>query len=190
MAWQDQGRQKHGEFGHGTSPHKPRASGKPSVAEALAQDNVHRLARIITSEAGGTTLPAMQAVGWTVINRMQRNHTGTVRDVEKGYAHGTEEHSIPTQVAQDILDRRVPDPTKGATHFYTPDSMPKEGDPTDHKDVGGGLESVPDVTRDNQPIKSYAPSWAADGRFAAVPVPSVPEHLFKFYRPIGNGRVR
>ncbi len=70
----------------------------------------------------------------------------------------------PTQViinlASNIQSGGVADNDDGATHFYSPRSMPKEGDPTGGFDVGAGLEQVPGVERPaGIPIRNYRPSW-------------------------------
>ena len=46
------------------------------------------------------------------------------------------------------------DPLADATHFYSPSAMPKKGDPVTGKDVGGGLERVPEVKKNRKPIEN------------------------------------
>lgn len=67
--------------------------------------------------------------------------------------------------------RQSAGPTGGATHFYSPKFMPKEGHPTGGRDVGGGLESVPGVLENSQPVRSYRPGWTTS--FTEVHVPGV-----------------
>ena len=155
------------------------------------EQNVRDLARVITAEAGGQSEAAMRAVGWTVRNRMSRADTTHVDRVWSGYAHGTHSSEIARQVAADVIDASSPDPTGGATHFYSPDAMPKQGDPDGCNDVAGGLEQVPGVRGSTgAPARNYRPSWAAPGQFEPRPVAGVAEHVFKFYRQPGSGHVR
>ena len=123
------------------------------------------------------------AVGWTVRNRMERGGTGDVADVRRAYANN--QHPTPEmeERAGRILRGEVPDPTNGATHFYSPRSMPHEGQPTHGYDVGGGLEQVPGVNG-----RTYRPSWAATYEQAEVEG-ARPSH-YVFYRAPGNGGVR
>lgn len=129
----NQGRQQHGWFGHGTS-------------RLDSPQNVRDLASVIETEAGGETDGARIAVGFVAVNRMRRNGESDVRSIWNGFAH----HVVPGQnslkIARNILADRIKDPTEGATHFYTPARMPKEGESTGGRDVQGGLESVPGVT--------------------------------------------
>jgi hypothetical protein len=66
--------------------------------------------------------------------------------------------------------------------------MPKEGEKHEGVDVGGGLKSVPGVTKNGKPIENYKPIWTArmESRF----VPTVPEKTFKFFRSRGDDPVR
>lgn len=73
----------------------------------------------------------------------------------------------------------IPDPTHGATHFYTPTMMPKEGRPTSGRDVGGGLETVEGVKENGVPVRSYRPSWTKT--YTQRPVRGAPESIFKFH---------
>ena len=106
-----------------------------SATSTLAtQDNVTMLAKtpLIMSEASIGNDAERTAVGWTVRNRMARNNTTRVADVASAYAH----NQAPTQqilaLALSILQSATSlDPTNGATHFYSPRTMPKEGDNTD-----------------------------------------------------------
>ena len=101
-------------------------------------------------------------------------------------------HLAPT-IARALLDGQTSDPTKGATHFYTPRAMPKKGENTGGADVGGKLESVPGVvTRDKppRPIENYRPSFAGGKSFNEIQVPNVQAKDFKFFRKAGDGPVR
>jgi spore germination cell wall hydrolase CwlJ-like protein len=185
-------------------PMPPKASraAAPADKEAARKErNVKELARIMYAEARGPGVAAMEAVGHTVVNRMKRNGAADVAAVSHGYSKGAlPEH--PTgddqvarnqalQLARDILEGRSNDPTRGATHYYTPERMAKEGEPTGKDDVKGGLEQVPGVIdKDSKPIKNYRPSFATSEQFSQITVPNVPENKFKFYRKEGTGHVR
>ncbi len=162
----------------------------PLSAADLSKRNVQDLARVMATEAGGLPGETAQiAVGWCLRNRMTRNGTD---DVEKVW-HPAFQHRAPATImtlkdAAGILNGSVPDPTNGATHFYTPAIMPKKGDKIGGVDVGGGLELVPGVTRDGEPIENYAPAFALT--FTPKPVPTIPEKTFKFYQQPGSGHVR
>ena len=92
----------------------------------------------------------------------------------------------------EVLSGRLQDPTNGATHYYSPRSMPVEGKPLPRNAaVSGGLESVPGVTdgKHGPPIRNYRPGWSLV--FDPRPVAGILDHEYKFYRqPDGAGRVR
>ena len=163
-----------------------------SAAEAVHQQNIKGLARIIKNEVGlPSEVSAREPVGHTVMNRMARNQTPLVSDVAHSYTKGTV--GAPPDIAdlaKKLLDGSLPDSTGGATHFYQPKAMPKEGDVTSFKfDKSGGLESVPGVEAQNThtPIKNYRPSWSI--QFPEAHVPSVPQSVGKFYIQPGDGHV-
>ena len=155
------------------------------------EQNVRDLARVMTSEAGGKPGEAAQiAVGWCLRNRMMRNGADRVRQVwSPAFTHRAALTSMALRDAAGILDGTIPDPTDGATHFYTPQAMPKEGGSVAGRDVGGGLESVVGVVvkRGGPPVRNYRPAWSL--RFVRKPTPEVPEQFFKFYRQPGTGHV-
>ena len=66
--------------------------------------------------------------------------------------------------------------------------MPKKGEDAGGIDVGGGLETVADVTAGGKPVQNYRPSWALS--FDRQIVANVPEASFKFFRQPGSDRVR
>jgi hypothetical protein len=167
----------------------PRHAPDRASALKLAQDNERDLARVISTEARGTGEAAMRAVGWTLRNRMIRNQEARVDAAWHGYQHGAHVTDAATQIARGILAGTIPDPTNGATHFYSPSTMPKEGQPTRGMNVAGDLESVPGVVdAKGQPVKNYRPDWAA--QFPPRPVADVPESVFKFYYDNQHRRVR
>ncbi len=147
------------------------------------------LAKLIVTESGGLSRVTQTAVGWTVRNRMIRNGTAQVDHAWHGYQHGKAPTAAAILIAKGILDGTIPDPTDGATHFYTPKIMPKEGEDTTGVDVSGGLESVPGVVDDDgKAVKNYRPGFAST--FTEKTVPGVPPAIFKFYQQPGNGHVR
>jgi hypothetical protein len=157
-----------------------RATNEP--ADQLAQENINDLGRIITSEADGLDETAQAMVGWTVVNHMKQHHYARVSLV---WTHGNHVHNhMPTstrlRLAESILNGTARDISQGVTHFYSPVSMPKEGEPSSRTDVHGGVESVSGVMKNNRPVRNYRPGWAK--RTSAVRVPDIQDKDFKFYR--------
>lgn len=162
------------------------ASGTPRPENT--EQNVHELASVMESEAGGVrgTAPRI-AVGFTILNRMHRNGVLSVHEVWSQYGHNHSPQPDTVALARQILSGAIADPTDGATHFYTPDIMPKEGD-TRHGDTSGGLESVPGVFSHTtgHAVQNYRPGYV--GNFIGKPVRDVPEKFFKFYKQPEDGR--
>ncbi len=133
------------------------------VAKQRLERNVHELAALIVKEAGGQGPTAETAVGCVVVNRMKLNHATTVDQVwSPAFRHGKAPHASQLATARGILTATLPDPTSGSTHFYTPQAMPKAGDSTKNRDVGGGSEKVKGVVDDDgNPVQSYKPGWVA-----------------------------
>lgn len=71
--------------------------------------------------------------------------------------HGQEPPPEIKELASKLLRGQITDPTKGATHFFSPISMPKEGESTKGFDIGGGLQEVPGITK-----RIYFPSWTRE----------------------------
>jgi hypothetical protein len=148
--------------------------------------NVQNLATLIMSEASIGVPVERTAVGYTVINRMIRNGTSHVSDVWRAYAHNQQPSLAIRTLAAGILQSSVADPSSGATHYYSPLSMPKEGTPAAtlaHYDVKGGLELVPGESK-----KNYRPGWALT--YLAITIAGVRPLYFKFYKAPGSGPVR
>lgn len=146
------------------------------------QSNITALAFLIMSEASVGNHAERIAVGCTVLNRMQRNGVARVQDVWNAYAHHQAPIADIVALAEQLLGGVVVDTTHGATHYYSPISMPKEGDATDGFDIGGGLEQVPPLT-----YRTYRPRWAL--RYEAENVDGARPAYFKFYREPGDGPV-
>lgn len=173
-----------------TDPLLERMTDSRDVSQ-LFEANVIDLANVIMSEAGGQTLVSMIAVGFAVHNRMARNHKSRVREVWGAFSHvNLHPKETEIRIAREILSGRASDPTRGATHFYTPDRMPREGAAVGRADIRGGLESIPGVIdpNTNQPYRNYKPGWAIESE--RVDVPGVLPSKFRFYKIPGIGPVR
>ncbi len=147
------------------------------------KDNINDLAKIITSEASVGNDAERSSVGFTVLHRMRRNATARVKDVWSGYARNQSPRPWAIRLATTILRNELADTTNGATHFYSPQYMPKEGETTGRADVGGGLEQSGHLKK-----KNFRPGYAKT--FPRVSLPDVNEERFKFWRAPGNGAVR
>ena len=166
--------------------------------QQLFEQNVRELAALIQTESGGVRA-AKATVGWTLINRVRRNHVTAVHQAWHGSQHSTPPKPDTLDLARRLLSGDVPDPTSGATHFYTPKIMPREGDEKSgspgylrliHSDTRGGLEQVKGLDVAGTPIRSYRPGYAASPLFEKVTVPGVKEEEFEFYKALGTGRTR
>ena len=170
--------------------------------EKVKQANIAELARVLENEAGSRKdQPIMEAVGHTVLNRMQRNGTALVKDVTRQYSLRQKPPAPETRsLAIKLINGELPDTTGGATHFYQPVEMvhPTPA-PSDGK--GGyltdsppkGYEYVPGVTvkdskRDDVPAFSVRPDWAIG--MQQVPVKGIPDSLAKFFIAPGSRHVR
>ena len=145
-------------------------------------ENIKELAKIITTESGGCKRAEQIAVGSTVLTRIKRNGTAIVSAVRGGSQDNQDSDDASRQIAQGILNGSIPDNTGGATHFYTPEMMPREGQPTGKWDVRGGLESTAGLSSRN-----YRPSYAT--QYEAKSVPGVRDAKFRFFRAPGNGQI-
>jgi len=145
-------------------------------------DNRWALGKIITSEASVGTDVERRGVAYTVLNRMDRNGTDYVTEEWDAYAHSQDPTSSAYDLATDVLRCAVADPSCGATHFYSPRSMPKEGDDTTGCACGGGLEWTPGLDERN-----YCPSWSET--YYRAYVEGSRQAYYKFYRKPGNGTV-
>ncbi len=87
-------------------------------------------------------------------------------------------------LARKILTGELPDISQGATSFYTPAIMPKEGESTQGFDVGNELETVPGVMGKNRlPARNYKPRWSKGA--VRIYTPSIPEREMKFFKVNG-----
>ncbi len=209
MSWITQGRKEHGHFGDGhagktsttksTHPAQPLATHRTGQPEAVSrgthghhavdpqETNVEDLARIIISEAGGGSDAEKTMVGQVLMNRLHRAPPNwTVKQVWGAFAHRTSPTKAERELAHRIINGTEPDISQGATHFYSPNRMPKKGDSTRGADVGGGLEWS--VAPNGNKINNYRPGFAA--QFPSVDIPGVDSKNFRVFRQIGNGLVR
>lgn len=154
-----------------------------NITDRATQNNIDRFARILQSEASVGNDNERNAVGWTVLNRMSRNNTNSVSDVETAYSRNQEPTPTMHRLAERLLRNEIPDPTNGATHYYSPRTMPQEGADTTGFDVGGGLEQVLGLPRRN-----YMPSWVISYQYSDVP--GVRPSYYRFYRAPGTNQVR
>lgn len=142
---------------------------------ASAEQNVVDLAWVIMSEASVGNAVERLSVASTVVNRMTKSGSSSVRAVWRAYSHAQQPVSAITALARDVLGGQLVDPTNGCTHYYSPRSMPVEGRPVSGFDVTGGLELVPPLT-----ARTYVPGWART--MALVTVSGVRPDYFKFYK--------
>ena len=188
--WQNQEREPDGRFGpsleeaEGTTDNSAPGFGRAPLG---TKRNVDDLAAIIETEAKGLPAGTKTAIGAVVLNRMRRGKTSSVRNVWDGFAHFQKPSPESLAVARKLLDQPETDPTGGATHFYTPQSMPKANAHPSGR--GRTLESVPGVTDQlGIPAQNYRPHYA--DTFPERLVPGIPLKQFKFYREPGHGPTR
>ena len=186
------------------APVKPKPPHKAQLSpeEKRREQNIEDMVRVIYNEARGDGHVAMVVVGHTLRNRMLRNGVKTVHEVWRGYDHSApapkrdEPGNIAAlaaakKLAADILDGKVPDPTDGATNYYSPKRMPKDKESTANRDVAGGLETVPGITDGaGNPVMSYRPGWSIDPQFKPISVPGIQDRDYKLFRKEGTGHVR
>jgi hypothetical protein len=185
-----------------TKPVAPIATTKRSLSAA----DVELIARVIASEAGsifdfakGAYVEATEteraAVGWTILNRLAAAPSNSLSAILGGqpsdgkckvYACGQQPTQQIHDLAQRVVDKKIADPTKGATHFFSPISMPWEGEEGGYItrlraqfgdfDTRGGVQVVPGL-----PKRVYFPSWATTME-AVGNVGSIRPTYFMFYR--------
>jgi len=157
-------------------PPPPATQPKTAIPQELNNpQNQQQLARIMMSEASVGNKQEQTAVAYTVLNRMMQQGNSKVSDVQSAYSTEQEPSKEMMDLAGQLLSGEIPDPTGGATHFYSPVSMPKEGQSTKKFDVKGGLELVPPLK-----VRNYRPGFAKT--MEEVPVEDARPHLYKFFR--------
>lgn len=156
-------------------------AGAPVVHRKLVglatAENIEDLAQILMAEAspGVANEHESSAVGYTVLNRMQASGTRSVRDVWDAYAHEATPTDETRTLASRLLHGEHPDHSRGATHFYSPRSMPMEDDSIRGFDTSGGLEQTPGISK-----KNYRPGWAT--QYEMVVIAGTRSSHYKFYR--------
>lgn len=153
-------------------------------------DLAKEVAKIVEKEAGGSVvvpgagamkIPTSQkyAVAQVIMNRVNRvnppNRVTWVRD-NKAFQHASSYSDESYSVALGVVSGINYGNAGGATHFYSPVSMPKQGQSTNGVDVGGGLEKV-----DPMNVKNYRPSWTINSKWTFTDSYG-PAVLFKFYK--------
>jgi RHS repeat-associated protein len=138
-------------------------------------ENRQRLATILMSEASVGNDRERTAVGLTVLNRMLEKGESQVSKIQRAYATNQAPSQAMTDLAARLLSGEVVDTTGGATHFYSPRSMPQEGQRTLGYDTGGGLELTPPLK-----VRNYRPGWA--NTMEEVSVEGVRLHMYRFFR--------
>jgi uncharacterized protein DUF4157 len=139
-------------------------------------ENVAELGDIVHSEVGIGNADEKKAVAWAMRNQMIRVGTAKVasafkvNQVSRKQTVKIDPKDLPDEVrrknesaaiADEILKKAMSDDTtSGANRWWSPDSMPKEGESCAGMDCKGGLVTVKDLTGKNR--KVYSPSWAKD----------------------------
>lgn len=144
-------------------------------ASTTTEQNIIDLATIIMSEASVGNTAERLSVAFTLVNRMIKSGVSSVRDVWRAYSHNQQPAPAIVSLARDTLSGQHADPTGGCTHYYSPRSMPTEGQPTSGFNVAGGLELVPPLV-----ARNYVPGWAQT--MNVVHVSGVRPDYFKFYK--------
>ena len=146
----------------------------------IITEDLYWLAKAIMNEAGGSDIQIEEriAVGWTVLNRLDTRYKGltTIKAiVEDGYKPYWSSDREPTQeiivLAKDLLERRIPDPTGGATHFFSPRSMTSGYGP--YKISGTNMEVL-------------IPWWAIPKGYTKESPPPLDWEITPFYQTIDN----
>ncbi len=163
----------------------------------IPTDPVICLAIVLMSEASVGTTEERIAVAWTVFNRVASpRFPNTICAVAFSGAYATDQDprnpddtgtgQAIIKLARDLITNPpTDDPTRGATHFFSPLEMPKEGEESRCKppigsgimDCGAGLHEVPGIAK-----RVYFPSWTRTMEWIG-PLPNVRQAFYMFYRP-------
>ena len=162
-----------------------------STITALGEDTQSKdakcLATTLMSEASIGTNKERIAVAWTIFNRVNSpNFPNTICEVtNQSNQYAT--NQAPTQevldLATSLIANRGTDPTGGAIYFFSPRSMPKEGESTRNYDVGGGLHEVDGIDK-----KVYFPSFTLTTEYTGN-IPGVRPAYYMFFREPTNAAV-
>ena len=143
-------------------------------------EDISCLATALMSEASVGTNEERVAVAWTIFNRVKSssfpNSICEVVNQRSQYATNQKPTQEILDLATSLISDRGVDPTAGAVFFFSPISMPKEGEATGGYDIGGGLHEVAGID-DNV----YFPSFALTNEPAGE-IPGVRPEYYMFYR--------
>jgi hypothetical protein len=144
---------------------------------AAEMDCVTMLAKIVVSESSVGNPEEQQAVAWTFRNRLDRGLSLL------SYAmNHTPNQEIYFDLAREVLTSPTElDVTRGATHFFSPRSMPRQGE--EHRcKSGGGIYDCEGglVFVEGLDTPAYAPFWHL--LYEWLPVPGIRKTHFLFYR--------
>ena len=144
---------------------------------AVEMDCLTVIAKIVVSEASVGNEEEQQAVAWTFRNRLDRGLS--LRSFAMDL---TPNRDWYFELAHHVLTMPAEaDVTKGATHFFSPRSMPLQGEEDRCKtqggiyDCDGGLVFVEGLDK-----PAYAPFWHL--LYEWLPVPGIRKTHFLFYR--------
>ncbi|MEE3717834.1 cell wall hydrolase [Tumidithrix elongata RA019] len=159
---------------------------KKVVVEPVV-NNEQILARVLISEASIGNKSERQAVGLTVINRMKKAGSKNVQEVVKAgnfyhYAIDQDPTLYPeyAELAKQLLAGKVRDFTGGATHFYSPYSMPKKGEKNHGFDCEGGFVRYTNPET-NKPVLICTPSWSKTLRYIDLAHAGIRPYYFEFF---------
>lgn len=145
--------------------------------EAVEMDCVTMLATIIVSESSVGNEEERRAVAWTFRNRLDRGLSLLSYAMDR-----TPDREAYFELARQVLTSPAEaDVTRGATHFFSPRSMPRQGQEDRCKanggvyDCQGGLVFVEGLD-----TPAYAPFWHL--LYEWLPVPGIRKTHFLFYR--------
>jgi hypothetical protein len=186
--------------------------GTPGNIDFRVSSDIYWLAKTIASEAGSVYDKYLGewvrcsdveriSVGWTVLNRLDsgRFENSIKAIVTSGaYAHNQEPTKEIEDLAKKLLERKTPDPTDGATHFFSPIKWETQPDPriygpykisgTDVEvlipywaiPIGYSEESLPpsywEITPSYRTIDTPTTEWISG-------LEGVRNRYFMFYRP-------
>jgi hypothetical protein len=142
-----------------------------------AMDCVRLMAKIIVSEASVGNEQEQRAVAWTFRNRLDRGLSLLSYAMDR-----MPDREWYAELAREVLTTPAEaDVTKGATHFFSPRSMPRQGQEDRCKanggiyDCAGGLVFVQGLDH-----PAYAPFWHL--LYEWLPVSGIRKTHFLFYR--------
>ena len=144
---------------------------------AVEMDCLTVIAKVVVSEASVGNKEEQRAVAWTFRNRLDRGLSLLSFAMDR-----TPDQDWYLELAHHVLTMPAEaDVTNGATHFFSPRSMPLQGDEDRCKthggiyDCDGGLVYVEGLTK-----PAYAPFWHL--LYEWLPVPGIRKTHFLFYR--------